>query len=270
MMKLKHFVLLLFILGGCAKVPTYQSNLAPDEETGRAGKTYSFYDKSSGIAYGLMNDDKAFYITFNTSDYLTKMKILRNGLSIAIDTTGKKEGENIYFMYPITADGPRMKEKEFAKSMGSGGPGSNMAQLIDAIPRDAIFHIGGENNPINVDTDPDGFYGKISMDEVGVLYYTVAIPFDKISSTPVAEMDKLSVAILSKGFKVTSKGGAPAGSTMPMGGGSRRPGAGNQMQGNGMSGAMGGAAMGGAMQTSTAPSGLSDAVKIWFKPVFAQ
>src|SRR5689334_19575009 len=47
---------------------------------------YPFYDSKAKIGYAVSNDKDNLYISMQTGDQMTVMKILRNGLTVWIDT----------------------------------------------------------------------------------------------------------------------------------------------------------------------------------------
>ncbi|NTW33966.1 MAG: hypothetical protein HGB12_15345, partial [Bacteroidetes bacterium] len=59
-----------------------------------------FCDKKSKLQYTITNDDKNIYIYLKATDELYQMKIIRAGMQINIDTTGKGE-KHISISFPI-------------------------------------------------------------------------------------------------------------------------------------------------------------------------
>ncbi|MEQ9168564.1 MAG: hypothetical protein RLO12_20060, partial [Fulvivirga sp.] len=59
-----------------------------------------YYDKTTKLAYAVSNDEKNIYLFFRIVDQTMQMKVLKTGLLVSIDTTGKmKKSPSIN--YPI-------------------------------------------------------------------------------------------------------------------------------------------------------------------------
>src|SRR6267154_5604685 len=52
---------------------------------------YPEYDQKAMLGYAVSNDKNNLYITVETGDPATQLKILREGLTVWIDKTGKQE-----------------------------------------------------------------------------------------------------------------------------------------------------------------------------------
>lgn len=61
---------------------------------------YPDYDDKAMLGYAVSNDKDNLYITVETGDLATQLKILREGLTVWIDRTGNKE-EQVAINYPI-------------------------------------------------------------------------------------------------------------------------------------------------------------------------
>ena len=61
---------------------------------------YPEYDDKASFGYCISNDKENLYITVETGDPATQLKIIRNGLTVWIDKTGKKE-ETTAINFPL-------------------------------------------------------------------------------------------------------------------------------------------------------------------------
>jgi hypothetical protein len=61
---------------------------------------YPNYDAQSMVAYATSNDARNLYVTMETGDEMTQIKILKRGLTLSIDTTGKKSPQ-FEINYPL-------------------------------------------------------------------------------------------------------------------------------------------------------------------------
>ena len=64
---------------------------------------YPNYDNKGKIAYATSNDGTYLYITMQTGDELTEMKMLKAGMTVSIDTGGKKSA-SFAINYPLQND----------------------------------------------------------------------------------------------------------------------------------------------------------------------
>ena len=92
----------LFLLSACGAakktakpkdiIPgTWQSTpIAIDGDSKDWPSPYPNYDSKSKIAYATANDGKYLYVTMETGDELTQIKILKAGMAVSIDTGGNK------------------------------------------------------------------------------------------------------------------------------------------------------------------------------------
>jgi hypothetical protein len=65
---------------------------------------FQAYNKSTHLYYTIANDEKNLYLVVKTSDMTTKAKIAAGGLTLAINTAGKKKEQDAYSLtYPLRA-----------------------------------------------------------------------------------------------------------------------------------------------------------------------
>src|SRR4051812_31694016 len=62
---------------------------------------YPNYDSKAMIAYASSNDAQNLYITMQTGDELALMKILKQGMTVSIDTGGSKDA-TFQINYPLS------------------------------------------------------------------------------------------------------------------------------------------------------------------------
>lgn len=85
-----------------------------------------FYDKDSHLQYSLANNDSMLYICFRVTEPEYQMKILKGGLTINIDTTGKKR-EDISLICPIPENRCPLNNRRI--DMDGSMPQSNANQM---------------------------------------------------------------------------------------------------------------------------------------------
>ncbi len=66
------------------------------------GDDFQAYNKATGIYYTMANDEKNLYFIMRSSDQVINNKFIGGGISITINTTGKKNDKNAYVIeYPL-------------------------------------------------------------------------------------------------------------------------------------------------------------------------
>src|SRR5215217_4710518 len=66
--------------------------------------SFQALNKSTKLYYTISNDEKNLYFVFKSTDATTNNKVTAGGITISIDTDGKKKTENAYSMtYPVVA-----------------------------------------------------------------------------------------------------------------------------------------------------------------------
>lgn len=103
LLKLLITLITLFV----AYTATAQSTIIPDRATKIIDGSMDdwslplrFYDKDAHLQYALANNDSMLYICFRITEVPYQMKLIKGGMTIYIDTTGKKR-EDISITCPI-------------------------------------------------------------------------------------------------------------------------------------------------------------------------
>jgi hypothetical protein len=177
---------------------------------------YPNYDAKSMVAYATSNDKDNLYITMETGDDLTQIKILKRGLTVSIDTTGKKE-QTFKIDFPLPNDEdleellpPKDRQK---KDAGSVQLGKQLSHKLSKSADEANqFSLDGFRNCSGgymvSQTNNCGIKVKLKIDEYKQLVWEAEIPFKAIYHKDVitaADAGRpISVCFTVKGFK--SKG----------------------------------------------------------------
>src|SRR5262249_35900527 len=69
---------------------------------------YPNYDSKAMVAYATSNDRQFLYMTMETGDDLTQVKILKQGMTLSIDTNGRKEPQ-MKINYPLQNENELME-----------------------------------------------------------------------------------------------------------------------------------------------------------------
>lgn len=202
---------------------------------------YPNYDAKSMVAYATSNDKEHLYITMQTGDPLTQIKILKQGMTVSIDVHGKKE-PSYHINFPLQNDndvnelfnqgggkddGPMRLSRQADQKLKKSVEDCNQLSLEGFATCTGGYMVSQEL--------PCGIKVRMNIDEYKQLVWEAVVPFKAISSKESINAEDggkpISVCFSIKGFKNTAKGSNPG--AAPMGGG--------------MGGGMGAGGMGGGM-----------------------
>lgn len=212
---------------------------------------YPEYDSKAAIGYAISNDKDNLYITVETGDQATQMKILRNGLTVWIDKTGAKE-QITAINYPIPRSFTHGKNaaKEDNESQSSTGQWRDpndaqqqrlnredrIRQLMDDAKEFSLQGFKHCNSQFSIiQKDSCGIEVHIGLDETTLIWEAV-IPFKTFY--PKGQIDKrdkgkiMSICIETTGAERPAGGG---GGREFRGGGRMQPSIGFGISGLGMS-----------------------------------
>lgn len=217
---------------------------------------YPEYDDKAMLGYAVSNDKDNLYITVETGDPATQLKIIRNGLTVWIDRKGEK-GEETAINYPIPSENTTDK-KPSSGHMHQGQTNGNMSgsssedkkrmELEDKVKSELEnareFSLQGFKGcnlqfPI-LEKDTCGIMVRMAIDADNELVWEAVIPFKSFYFKPeIGKTDKgrpISVCFETVGSKKPANQGGGNG-----GGGGMRPSMGyGGMGGMGMGMRMGG------------------------------
>ena len=173
---------------------------------------YPNYDAKAMVAYATSNDKQNLYITMETGDEQTQMKILKQGMTIMIDTEGGKDPQ-YKINYPLQNENDPL---EIAKE--DNGPSKSNAINSPHHWDKKIKRSAGEATQYSLEgfsmcnggylvsqTTACGIKVKLGIDEYKELIIEVMVPFKAIySKNIITEADAghpISVCFAVKGFK---------------------------------------------------------------------
>ncbi len=104
---------------------------------------YPEYDDKAMLGYAVSNDKENLYITVETGDPATQLKILHSGLTVWIDKTGGREATTaINFPLPDAYKARKSDDEKRAKEMGAdqrNTPEKRRYELEDRVKRALQF-----------------------------------------------------------------------------------------------------------------------------------
>ena len=200
-----------------------------------------FCDKKSKLQYSISNDSKNIYICIKATDEQYQAKIIRAGMQINIDTSGK-EGQQMSISYPIP-----MVSNEKPKMPDNMKPGlekdkNNNPMKTQFLLEHKEMQLSGFKPPINgiVPFKNDyGIFVNIDWDSLNIMYYKAIIPFNTFYKEALIQSDSSKIFYFS--FVVNAMDmpdnkmeGPPGGGKMPEGGNMPNAGGGEMGGGRGM------------------------------------
>jgi hypothetical protein len=224
---------------------------------------FQAYNKSTHLYYTIANDEKNLYLIIKTSDMTTKAKIAAGGLTLAINTAGKKKEQDAYSLtFPLRttmgrpggggapggATGGGMRLMTFGGPGGGGRPAAPDSAMQKAM-QDRVINAAKEIKVFGFKDIPDSLIAiyneynikaAINYDKDGAFIYELAVPL-KLMALAAGDSKELAYNIKLNGLQITFRmpdnGGGP-----PAGGGGDGPGGGGMrtMVFGGPGGPMGG------------------------------
>lgn len=116
---------------------TAPTNIKVDGRNTEWNDTFQAENKRTGIFYTMSNDDKNLYLVIKSTDLTTNAKILAGGITLAINTEGKKrEKESITLTYPLISrpaqGGGQGGRRQMGVIVSGGGRGSQTPEQRDS------------------------------------------------------------------------------------------------------------------------------------------
>ncbi|MFI5196484.1 MAG: hypothetical protein ACHQD8_05295 [Chitinophagales bacterium] len=233
---------------------------------------YPNYDSKAMVAYSTSNDRQNLYITMETGDEMTQMKILKQGMTIMIDTNGRKDPQ-FKINYPMQNDNDPLemaKEDNVPHKENKPYTTHNWDKKISKSAGEANqYSLEGFNlcngGYLISQTTACGIKMKLGIDEYKELIVEIMIPFKAIYNKNVITAadagHPISVCFAVKGFKAPSTKSTDntnTGSNTNMGGVGMNSG----MGGRG-GGGHGGGRGGGHSSTENPKQHLYESTKTW-------
>ncbi len=198
------------------------------------------------FSYGISNDKENLYIRININDQDIQKKLMLAGLTVWIDTTGKKK-ENMGITCPVKRTLPKINRKM------QDQPNWKNDQLLEA----EFIGFKEFKETYFISKNPYDVEVSVAQDEFKSLYYELKIPLNIIYN----DYSNLSLKTLSIGFEtgvldMPSPGNRSAGMNNRPTGMSGKGGGGGRGRGSG-----------GPVQGSSSITNLTSPTKVWIKNI---
>src|ERR1700712_1677740 len=95
------------------------AGIAIDGDIKEWGDSLSYYNKEKQLNYGIANDAENLYVAIRIKDRSEQIRVLRAGLTLSIDTRGKKK-ETFSITFPVGYQGQGEPAQPADDLLGSG------------------------------------------------------------------------------------------------------------------------------------------------------
>ncbi|PTQ94831.1 hypothetical protein C8P68_10641 [Mucilaginibacter yixingensis] len=224
------------------------------------GQGLAASNKTTLLNYTLANDDKNIYLVVKSTDQMNNRKILAGGITLSINTEGKKKEEDAYALtFPVIN---RENMRNSFGRRGNGGPGQGSSSTPDSSAIANMRTALDEAKDINIRGFKDipdsviSIYNEysikaaVSYDDSGNFIYELSVPL-KLMGLKVGDTKQLAYNLKVNGVQFNrnrenrdNNGGGQGGGRGGFGGGGNG-GGGNGGGGNGGGGFGGGGGGGG-------------------------
>ncbi|WP_460620058.1 hypothetical protein [Hymenobacter ruber] len=249
-----------FLFLACSRQPTASSASrfvpAPPVVDGLATEwTDSLhYDPTSKLQYQVLNNGRAVYLRLKAADPTTQAKIVRLGLTVWLDTTGRNQHQfGVHFPLGQLGERTPAEGRDQQPDNGAEAPADRqnarrerMTRMIANMREMELLNYKGSKEPTLTDAQSQlGVKAALAVDAQEDLIYELAVPmrllYHKLPA--LATGQKAVVGITLAGGKIAMPGQGGGGGGGMSGGGMR--GGGGGMRGGGMRGGGGGMRGGG-------------------------
>ena len=241
-------------------IPKAPANVKVDGKITEWGDTLAMYDSKTKLSYTIACNDTDLYITAFTSDRMLRHKIMAAGITVSINSEGKKK-KTFSMTYPLP---------DKAAVMNRGNEESDDTPRPSLLESTSMRVSGFKDVESDVITTSNtyGFQAALNIDDKHNLAYETASPLKMLNiKANKKKLTELAINIAINGIEKpngqngerrgggTDGGGIGGGGGMGGGGGGRRGGSGGG--GGGREGSHGG---GGQQQDR---SGMSETTDFW-------
>ncbi len=156
-------------------MPKAPGGIAIDGDITDWGDTLAMYNKETRLKYTIAADDNNLYVIALVKDRGTKQKVMAGGITIAINTEGKKNKTyNITYPAPIAPD----------------------ADVTERIAQAHTFQLDGfKGMDSKIKLPTDGFNGSYAFNDDGGMSYETAIPLKALNIKPGSNDVYISVRL---------------------------------------------------------------------------
>jgi protease II len=169
-------------------------------------------DKDNKLGYTITKDNSHLYVTINTQDKITQLKMMRNGVTIFFDDEGKKN-KHLSVEYPIAKENQTRDIEKIKKTRENGNQQEILQKMLASLGNDIKIIENEEERIINKELNNERISVDHKISPEG-LSYTLKVPLSYVQS----QSETKSIGLSIQGMKrpntingMTSAGGRPSG-----------------------------------------------------------
>lgn len=157
---------------------------------------FRYFDSKSKIQYSVVNDARFLYLSVRTTDDKAQMKILRAGMEVSIDASGKKK-EMATIMFPLKSNAKleTFPDPEDPDKQKIEHPDIKKLKVDWVMSSHEARSNGLKSVPLNIGVpDSNNKYGvqaAINWDRSDVLTYELKVPFSLFYKETIAAADTM-------------------------------------------------------------------------------
>lgn len=170
-----------------------------------------YYDRESAVSYDVANDNQNIYIIIRATENASQVKIVREGMRLAIDVAGLNNFP-VEIFYPLPGVMTLDEHQEQQNKVDDLSESINFRKnflLAQNQMRLIGFNSAVPNGLTNVN-NPYGISAAINWDKEGILYYEAVIPFSTFYKQTISANDTIkpwSFRIIIDGLVQSASGG---------------------------------------------------------------
>ena len=156
---------------------------------------YPYYDADSKIRYGFQSDDTNFKVLLNTTDPESILKILETGLHIYLDPAGGTNKES-FVHYPISAAQNIEQAELKPRDLYTKG----ITDRLQTLDKEFEYKTPVEQSVTSMFFNKTGINITLSAPTPLELVYELVIPFNKLGTKSVEQLEFMGVGIMTGSF----------------------------------------------------------------------
>ena len=151
-----------------------------------------YYDPKSKLQYNFTNDNENFYVIVRATEQQTQLKILRAGMQVWLDTTGKKK-QQVGILFPLCSERTDSGNPHHSRVNPVTKPdiANLMKQNIMELNQMSLTGFKSPMNGFIPVNNEYGIYANISLDSAKIMTYKLAIPFKTFLKKSLYPKDSL-------------------------------------------------------------------------------
>lgn len=199
------FLILVSALALCGCMSLPMVNSVKEQPVGKY--EYSYYNNQHQILYKVTNDDSNLHIILNTSSAASILKILKTGLTVYFDVTGKKRKDVfVHYPYQMTTD---LQKETINKDIKTEPSERSLNYFVSQIPAELVYSAYSKNEAIHLHANNTGITDSIKVIKDNEIIYELCIPINRITMNGKYPLTNLSIGIVSGQFELPNKNELP-------------------------------------------------------------